>query len=153
MPIRHLRTIGSNALHVSLKRPSVLRRGGNPVAWAIQRTFAEWRFESVSTNQQSSVAALTGSSVEQVKAIYEALDALPDSSAARQHPLLYALVRLLDPDTIVETGVADGDSSAAMLQALQDNRREGQLFSTDLPPSGDSLADGTRYAPHPKGVG
>jgi hypothetical protein len=56
--IRQLRSIGSNALHVLLRRPSVLGRGRNPVAWAIQRTFAEWRFESVSTDQQSLVVCI-----------------------------------------------------------------------------------------------
>lgn len=46
--------------------------------------------------------------------------------------LLYFLVRLTRPETVVETGVAAGWSSAAVLTALDRNGR-GQLWSSDLP--------------------
>ena len=49
-----------------------------------------------------------------------------------EYSAVYALVRLLRPETIVETGVADGTTSAYVLQALQDNGR-GHLYSIDLP--------------------
>jgi predicted O-methyltransferase YrrM len=49
-----------------------------------------------------------------------------------EYSAIYALVRLLQPDTVVETGVADGTTSAYILQALQDNGR-GALYSVDLP--------------------
>ena len=45
---------------------------------------------------------------------------------------VYALVRLLQPEKVVETGVADGTTSAYILQALEDNGR-GHLYSIDLP--------------------
>ncbi len=45
---------------------------------------------------------------------------------------LYALVRLLEPDHVVETGVSSGVSSAHLLAALKRNRR-GRLHSIDLP--------------------
>jgi predicted O-methyltransferase YrrM len=45
---------------------------------------------------------------------------------------IYALVRLLRPQKIVETGVADGTTSAYILQALEDNGR-GHLYSIDVP--------------------
>jgi predicted O-methyltransferase YrrM len=45
---------------------------------------------------------------------------------------IYALVRLLRPEKVVETGVADGATSAYILQALEDNGR-GHLYSIDLP--------------------
>lgn len=45
--------------------------------------------------------------------------------------LLYIIVRLLRPSVVVETGVASGRSSAAILQALYDNNK-GFLYSIDL---------------------
>jgi predicted O-methyltransferase YrrM len=45
----------------------------------------------------------------------------------------YLLCRLLEPDVVVETGVAYGVSSAFVLRALDENGR-GVLHSVDLPP-------------------
>lgn len=53
-----------------------------------------------------------------------------DSLFAR---LNYLACRLLEPDTVVETGVAYGVSSAFLLKALEENGR-GLLHSVDLPP-------------------
>jgi len=49
-----------------------------------------------------------------------------------EYSAIYALIRLLRPATVVETGVADGTTSAYILQALDDNGR-GHLYSIDLP--------------------
>ena len=49
-----------------------------------------------------------------------------------EYSAIYALIRLLRPATVVETGVADGATSAYILQALEDNGR-GHLHSIDLP--------------------
>lgn len=46
--------------------------------------------------------------------------------------VLYFLVRILQPDIVVETGVAQGVSSRFILQALQRNER-GRLLSIDVP--------------------
>lgn len=46
--------------------------------------------------------------------------------------LIYALVRLLRPSSVVETGVAHGYGSATVLRALTDEGR-GRLYSVDLP--------------------
>jgi len=46
--------------------------------------------------------------------------------------VLYALCRKLKPDTVVETGVASGVSSAYILCALEENK-QGKLYSIDLP--------------------
>ena len=46
--------------------------------------------------------------------------------------LLHCLVLLIKPDIIVETGVAHGSSSAALLSALHKNGK-GALYSIDLP--------------------
>lgn len=48
------------------------------------------------------------------------------------HLCLYVLVRTTKPESIIETGVAGGDSSALILQALHDNKK-GKLYSIDLP--------------------
>jgi predicted O-methyltransferase YrrM len=45
----------------------------------------------------------------------------------------YLMCRLLEPDVVVETGVAYGVSSAFILRALEENGR-GVLHSVDLPP-------------------
>lgn len=60
-----------------------------------------------------------------------------------QGELLYALVRLARPSTLVETGVAHGVSSTFLLQALEDNGN-GTLYSIDLPPKG-RMADDFEY--------
>jgi len=57
---------------------------------------------------------------------------------------LYALTRVLSPEIIVETGVGAGISSGFILQAMEHNGK-GSLYSIDLPPSGQLLADGIRY--------
>ncbi len=46
--------------------------------------------------------------------------------------ILYALVRILKPDVVLETGVASGISSAYILSALEENKK-GKLISIDLP--------------------
>jgi predicted O-methyltransferase YrrM len=53
-----------------------------------------------------------------------------DSVMAR---LCYLACRLIEPETVVETGVAYGVSSAFILRALKMNGH-GTLFSVDLPP-------------------
>jgi methyltransferase family protein len=55
---------------------------------------------------------------------------------------LYALVRLLEPDHIVETGVSSGVSSAHLLLGVRKNRR-GTVHSIDLPLS----QRGPRFSP------
>ncbi len=45
---------------------------------------------------------------------------------------LYALIREKKPSTVIETGVCNGMSSAAILKALKDNKK-GKLYSVDLP--------------------
>lgn len=44
----------------------------------------------------------------------------------------YAVIRALEPETVVETGVCNGISTLCVLEALDENDR-GQLYSVDLP--------------------
>lgn len=46
--------------------------------------------------------------------------------------VLYMLTKIIKPEIVVETGVASGRSSAAILQALYENQK-GRLYSIDLP--------------------
>ena len=52
--------------------------------------------------------------------------------ASRRHAFLYALVRALDAEHVVETGVANGFTSAYLLAALE-RSGHGTLHSIDLP--------------------
>jgi predicted O-methyltransferase YrrM len=57
-------------------------------------------------------------------------------------PTLYVICRILRPKVIVETGVAEGFSSACILYAIEKNL-QGKLYSIDLPnQSGQILAEG-----------
>ena len=47
-------------------------------------------------------------------------------------PILYTIVRVLKPSTVVETGVASGVSTTLILKALSLNHK-GCLFSIDMP--------------------
>jgi predicted O-methyltransferase YrrM len=49
------------------------------------------------------------------------------------YPLLYFFTRLRRPATVVETGVAAGWSSQAILTALRNNGDNGRLYSSDFP--------------------
>lgn len=55
-----------------------------------------------------------------------------DLGGAGNYPLLYFLVRHLRPRVVVETGVAAGFSSYAILLALRENGG-GRLYSSDFP--------------------
>ncbi len=74
----------------------------------------------------------------------------PGGRADSSSEILYILVRVQRPETVVETGVALGYSSAYILQALHDNGT-GTLYSIDLPttdPEGRVNADGVRDRVH-----
>lgn len=47
--------------------------------------------------------------------------------------LLYFIIRKTKPKVVVETGVAAGESTSYILQALNDNNNGGKLYSIDLP--------------------
>src|SRR5580658_2554922 len=91
---------------------------------------------------------LSGAPVEQILEVLAELDSLvPVEQEMRRRQIaggrpgyaqicapfeLYALVRLLQPKHVVETGVSSGISSAHFLLAL-DRNRSGTLHSIDLP--------------------
>lgn len=50
----------------------------------------------------------------------------------KKQQILYFLARKIKPKVVVETGVASGESTGFLLQALMDNNK-GKLYSIDLP--------------------
>ena len=60
---------------------------------------------------------------------------LPD----RWFELMYLLVRFIQPEVMVETGVFDGVSSALILLAMSENQK-GRLVSIDLPRPDEAVA-------------
>lgn len=56
----------------------------------------------------------------------------------------YALIRLLRPETVVETGVGAGVSSWTILKAMEENRK-GRLISIDLPTPNTELIPEVGY--------
>ena len=70
------------------------------------------------------------------------LESLTNAGDLRFHSLtLYLFIRLLKPEFVIETGVAHGKSSAAILLGLHHNQ-VGQLLSLDVVPDGN-LPDGS----------
>jgi hypothetical protein len=72
----------------------------------------------------------------------------------RFHSLtVYFLIRLFQPDLVIETGVASGKSSCLILNALCHNKK-GRLVSIDLPnKEGNVLSDGAKTHTAGKPVG
>jgi predicted O-methyltransferase YrrM len=66
----------------------------------------------------------------------------PDLGGGGAYPVLYFLARLMRPTSVVETGVAAGFSSQAILSALEENEH-GTLYSSEFPYF--RLADPHRY--------
>jgi predicted O-methyltransferase YrrM len=75
---------------------------------------------------------------------YGAAFAIEEGSAF----LMYALVRLLSPSVVLETGVANGHSSALILNALAENGC-GELHSVDVSDNvGNLVVDKRRWCLH-----
>ncbi len=114
------------------------------------------------------IAALTGANRRKIsEALEELEDLLPMEEEIRHRHVaagrpsyaqirapfeLYALVRLLGPEHLVETGVSSGVSSAHLLAALKRNRH-GRLHSIDLPTrqKGPALGPGESIVALPPG--
>jgi hypothetical protein len=108
------------------------------------------------------LAQLTGASTDELSLVLEETESLlPFEQEIRRHhqeggrphyaqfraPFeLYAMVRILRPDHVVETGVSSGVSSAHFLLALRRNGR-GRLHSIDLPTPQRGARFGVRDSP------
>ena len=86
------------------------------------------------------LAELTGADVHRVEAVLYELECeeplfreVNGLAGMPMHPIIYyALIRVMQPDLVVETGVCDGFSTRFMLLAMERNGR-GALHSIDLP--------------------
>ncbi len=138
-----------------VKERRLPRRGSGPLG-LIKRILAQWQFTQAEVNPSQMVNLLTSAETEEINAALNQLKSHTWLVEYCRDPLYlveYLLVRVSKPETVFETGVADGYSSATILQALEDNDL-GQLYSIDLPPIGERLPDGTSYfLPSGKQVG
>ncbi len=95
------------------------------------------------------MAALTGHDVDRVESVFYELECeeplfreVNGLTGMPLHPIVYyGLVRLMQPDLVVETGVCDGYSSRFLLLAMERNGR-GRLHSIDLPNQDVELVPG-----------
>ena len=107
--------------------------------------FAVARTDPVTALRRVGVLGPSPSEESEIRSRYHGLRALIDECYGRQAQgripsvvteedalLLYAVVRSLSPEVVVETGVSDGMSSAIILAALEKNGR-GTLHSIDFP--------------------
>jgi predicted O-methyltransferase YrrM len=98
------------------------------------------------------LAELTGVDVHRIDAVLYELECeeplfreVNGLAGMPMHPIIYyALVRVMQPDLVVETGVCDGFSTRFLLLAMERNGR-GTLHSIDLPNQDVELApEGSR---------
>ncbi len=66
------------------------------------------------------------------------------SATSELSSIIYALIRIMKPDIVVETGVGAGVSSWTILHALQENH-SGKLVSIDLPTPNTQLIPEVGY--------
>jgi predicted O-methyltransferase YrrM len=139
---------------------AIVRRSGSPRLFDLESAASSWHLDAASM-----LASSFGLSDDAAAAhIEEARTALADVEArsadvARVYPdyylvegstalLLHAVVRVLTPTTVLETGVADGLSSALVLAAMDANGT-GELHSIDIAHDvGRLVADRTRWRLH-----
>jgi len=99
---------------------------------------------------KNKIASIFGLTLKEVSMLYEEIDKSEflnqillkagqrksffnfSMSCVLRAPTLYCLCRIVRPETVVETGVADGFSSSFILEALKKNNK-GKLYSIDLP--------------------
>ena len=115
-----------------LKERSAANDSAVATQWAAQHAES---LEDFVTAMNASLWQETQGACEKITQAAQAkLDALGmDLGGGGHYPLLYFLTRHLQPEIIVETGVAAGWSSQAILCALKDNDQNGRLYSSDFP--------------------
>jgi predicted O-methyltransferase YrrM len=145
--------------------PQILRAA----SWSLQsREFTNFTYDLTRANLDylaHTIAAVTGAEYSQVRAYIDELD---NDDSAKSHVIertgsgpekyyadarcsfgrrlgWYAIVRIVKPKVVVETGVDKGLGSVALCAALLRNRSEGfpgHYFGTDINPRAGFLLDG-----------
>ena len=106
-------------------------------------------------NRPRCLSELTSKDLQTIEALFYELEcenigfSLPTGWAIDPiHPAIYyVLVRLLQPEMVVETGVCEGNSSRFLLLAMKKNQR-GLLHSIDLPNADFELGPGIGRQTH-----
>ena len=122
---------------------AVVRRSGSPRMYDLYRAASSWNVDARSmleasfgvTQAEASVLIAEANAMlakvlnraENVRRAYPVDYAVEDSTAG----FLYAAIRLIEPRTVLETGVADGLSSALIIAAMDANG-SGELHSVDI---------------------
>jgi len=128
---------------------AIVRRAGSPSLFELSESARSWHtsathllaelpivsgeWDSLTRAAEAAVQSICERS-EELSLEYPAHFAVERQTAA----LLYVAVRITCPKIVVETGVADGLSSAVILEALAANG-EGELHSIDIAKSVGSL--------------
>ena len=121
-----------------------MRRGDKIATWPFRRALAQVKFERSKISQVQFVEFLTRVPSREVEKVKDELDHLNLGFNPKFRSALYVLIRILKPEVVVETGVAEGASSLLMLLALERNTK-GELYSIDLPSPQRALSDGVLY--------
>ena len=136
----------SRAMRPPAEAEAARRRLGDPRARANVRWLSE--LLAIPPRAVQQILREAGAFVEIDGEIHDRLRSGGRSYYAQfRAPLeLYALVRALRPEHVVETGVSSGISSAHVLLALRRNRR-GMLHSIDAPMPQRAIRLGARESP------
>lgn len=142
-----------------LRRPSwaIANMSGYFDQWRDQRTSSQ-HIQYETTPLSTGLAAITGADEEAVEHVLarvptpkplngSVLYGDPDASGELV-ALMYAVCRLSQPQTVVETGVANGITTSSILQALSENAK-GTLISIDLPHLHPAAEESIGCAVHP----
>ena len=112
-------------------RNVIRRRGGAGSSFSLET------YRGAVLAEADAVAAVTGETPEHYTLVCQEFDSQGGDSAlygARPEleRIAFGIVRLTTPATVVETGVAQGVTTRAILSAMDDNG-VGRLYSVDLP--------------------
>lgn len=137
--------------------PEVLRKARNRITIKRHSTRLD-EYEKKYMPYDEVLSKLLGLDIQGVRATVESgrfralRDELDANASAARLPsgagfieLCYVVVRTIKPRVVLETGVANGFSSAAILEALQENG-SGELWSVDLPAFSPSAEGATGAA-------
>lgn len=109
--------------------------------WQLGSGVDKFEFAAYLLNATVESSTWTLNELKSNNAFYEHLEKCLGASVSNEvGEILYIVVRLLKPDIVVETGVERGITSCFILQAEEDNK-QGELYSIDLPPTGRRLTD------------
>jgi predicted O-methyltransferase YrrM len=137
-------------------------------AEALRYAYAKWMFYRYRQNDPRAFLEGTGIDIrlaldgferwrpqlERVVSIVQGANDGQGGISLEDGMILYGLTRALQPEYLIETGVAAGVSTCFFGAALMENRR-GTLFSIELSPAMSPLrhSDGSTYLWQEKGVG